>query len=137
MKISIETTVNAPLELVWQSFVTPQDIICWNFAIDEWCCPRAELELVVGGTFNYRMEAKDGSFGFDFAGTFVAIRPFQALSYQLGDGRQVDVAFSKTPDGVKVTESFDAEDENSAEMQRQGWLGILQNFRRHVENKSG
>ncbi len=137
MKISIETIINAPLELVWQSFVTPEDIVCWNFAIDEWCCPKAELELVVGGSFNYRMEAKDGSFGFDFSGTFVAIKSYQALSYTLGDGRRVDIEFINTPDGVKVTESFDAEDENSAEMQRQGWLGILHNFRRHVESQSG
>lgn len=91
----------------------------------------------MGGSFNYRMEAKDGSFGFDFSGTFVAITPYQALSYQLGDGRQVDIEFINSPDGVKVTESFDVEDENSAEMQRQGWLGILNNFRRHVESQSG
>jgi len=90
----------------------------------------------VGGSFNYRMEAKDGSFGFDFSGSFVAIKPYQTLSYQLGDGRQVDIEFINTPEGVKVTESFDAEDENSAEMQRQGWLGILHNFRRHVERQT-
>ena len=135
MKISIETTVNASLERVWQCFVTPQDIVGWNFAIDEWCCPSAELDLVVGGTFNYRMEAKDGSIGFDFSGEFVAITPYQAICYRLGDGRQVDVKFIVTPNGVKVIEMFDAEDQNSAELQRQGWLGILQNFRRHVENQ--
>lgn len=135
MKISIGTEVNASLDLVWQCFVTPQDIVCWNFAIDEWCCPKAELELLAGGTFNYRMEAKDGSVGFDFAGQFVAVTPHQAICYRLGDGRQVDVTFTATPNGVMVTQTFDAEDENSAELQRQGWLGILQNFRRHVESR--
>ncbi len=136
MKISIETTVKAPLEQVWLCFVTPQHIVGWNFAIDEWCCPRAELDLVVGGTFNYRMEAKDGSFGFDFAGQFIAITPHQLIRYQLGDARQVDIQFSESPQGIRVQQTFEAEDEHSAEQQRQGWLGILQNFKAYVERKN-
>ncbi len=136
MKISIETTVKAPLEQVWLCFVTPQHIVGWNFAIDEWCCPRAELDLVDGGTFNYRMEAKDGSIGFDFSGEFIAIRPYQAICYSLGDARQVDIQFSESPQGIRVQQTFEAEDEHSAEQQRQGWLGILQNFKAYVESKN-
>ncbi len=136
MKISIETEVNAPLSTVWDAWVTPEDITRWNFAIDEWCCPRAELDLEAGGSFNYRMEAKDGSAGFDFSGKFAEINPYKSIHYQLGDDRKVEVKFMETPNGVKVIETFEAEDENSAEQQRQGWLSILNNFKKHVESKS-
>lgn len=136
MKISIETTVKASLEQVWHCFVTPAHITGWNFAIAEWCCPKAELDLVEGDTFNYRMEAKDGSFGFDFAGEFIAITPYQLICYQLGGARQVDIQFSESLQGIRVQQTFEAEDEHSAEQQRQGWLGILQNFKAYVESKN-
>ncbi|GGX71419.1 SRPBCC family protein [Saccharospirillum salsuginis] len=136
MNISIETEVNAPLRAVWDAWVTPEDITQWNFAIDEWCCPRAELDLVAGGRFNYRMEAKDGSAGFDFEGEFTDINPYQSIHFKLGDDREVEVRFTETQNGVRVIEKFEAEDENTAEQQRQGWLSILNNFKQHVESKS-
>ena len=136
MEILIETKINAPLRTVWDAWVTPSDIICWNFAIDEWCCPRAELNLEVGGSFNYRMEAKDGSAGFDFEGIYTEIIPYKSIHYTLGDERLVKVQFNETENGVKVVEIFEAEDENSAEQQRMGWLSILNNFKKHVERKS-
>ena len=135
MRISIETEVNAPLEMVWYAWVTPSDITLWNFATDEWCCPRAELNLEVGGSFNYRMEAKDGSAGFDFEGEFTEITPYKSIHYKLEDDRVVKVQFIETENGVRVIETFEAEHENSAEQQRQGWLSILNNFKKHVERK--
>lgn len=137
MQITIETTVNAPLEAVWSAWVTPADITRWNFASDDWCCPAARLDLVAGGEFSYRMEAKDGSFGFDFEGTFTAITPQRAIEYSLGDERKVRVDFIETGTGIRVVETFDAEDQNSAEQQRQGWQAILENFRKHVEQGRG
>jgi uncharacterized protein YndB with AHSA1/START domain len=136
MKISIETEVKASPKAVWDAWVTPEDITCWNFAIDEWCCPKAEINLKVGGKFNYRMEAKDGSMGFDFEGEFIDITPHKAIHFKLEDNRKVEVAFMETENGVKVVETFEAEDENSAEQQKQGWLSILNNFKKHVESKS-
>lgn len=135
MDISIEITVDAPLERVWQAWTSPRDIIHWNFASDDWCCPRADVDLQEGGKFDYRMEAKDGSIGFDMEGVFTAIQPQKSIQYNLTDGRKVNVEFSETPSGVLVHETFEAETENSTELQRVGWLSILDNFRRHVENK--
>lgn len=136
MKISIETVVSAPLSSVWSSWVTPEDITKWNYAIDEWCCPNAEINLQVGEKFSYRMEAKDGSMGFDFEGTFTKVTPNEAIHFELEDNRVVTVEFSETAEGVKVLETFEAEDENSAEQQKQGWQSILNNFKKHVEGKS-
>jgi uncharacterized protein YndB with AHSA1/START domain len=136
MKITIETEVKASPAVVWNAWVTPEDITSWNFAIDEWYCPTAEINLEVGGKFNYRMEAKDGSMGFDFEGEFTEITPQKAIHYKLGDDREVEIEFIETENGVKVVETFDAEDENSAEQQKQGWLSILSNFKKHVESKS-
>ena len=136
MKISIETDVKSTLANAWYAWVTPEDITNWNFAIDEWCCPNAVINLEVGGKFNYRMEAKDGSMGFDFEGEFTEITPLKAIRYKLEDDREVNIEFIETKNGVKVIETFDAEDENSAEQQRQGWQSILNNFKKHVEGKS-
>lgn len=136
MQIVIETTVNASLDQVWAAWVTPADITQWNFATDEWCCPTAKIDLVVGGSFNYRMEAKDGSFGFDFEGKFTSITPRASIEYTLGDDRIVKIVFEQTAAGVRVVETFDAEDEHSAEQQRQGWQCILDNFKKHVEQRS-
>ena len=135
MKIAIEMEVKAPLGLVWAAWVGEEDIVQWNFAVDEWCCPNAELDFQVGGKFSYRMEAKDGSVGFDFEGEFTEITPLKLIRYRLGDDREVEVTFMEIEDGVKVIEEFVAEDENSAEQQKQGWLGILRNFKKHVESK--
>ncbi len=136
MKISIETEVKATLAQVWDAWVTSTDITRWNFAIDEWCCPSAELNLEVGGAFKYRMAAKDGSMAFDFEGTFIKITPQNAIHFALGDNRVVTVEFIETASGVRVVETFDAEDEHSAEMQKQGWQSILNNFKKHVESKT-
>jgi uncharacterized protein YndB with AHSA1/START domain len=136
MKISIQTDVKATPEIVWDAWISPEDITNWNFAIDEWCCPNAVINLEVGGKFNYRMEAKDGSMGFDFEGEFTEINPLKTIRYKLEDDREVNVEFIETENGVKVIETFDAEDENSAEQQKQGWQSILNNFKKHVESKS-
>ena len=135
MEISSDINVKAPLISVWRSWVTPEDIIKWNFASDDWSCPIAEIELVEGGKFNYRMEAKDGSMGFDFEGEFTRIQLEQFIEYEIGDGRKVQVEFTETEGFVTVVERFEAEDENSAEQQKQGWLCILNNFRKYVESK--
>lgn len=136
MKISIETVVKAPLSTVWDAWVTPDDITHWNFAIDEWCCPKAEVNLQEGKKFSYRMEAKDGSMGFDFEGRFTEIKPHKSIRYALEDARMVTVEFSETTEGIRVIETFEAEDENQAEQQKQGWQNILNNFRKHVEGKN-
>lgn len=136
MRISIETEVEASLATAWGAWVTPEDIKSWNFAIDEWCCPRAEINLKAGGKFKYRMEAKDGSMGFDFEGTFTKVTLNKSIHFELDDKRVVTVDFVETANGVSVIETFEAEDENSAEQQRQGWQSILNNFKRHVESKS-
>ncbi len=135
MRIDIETTVNAPLDQVWSSWVTPDDIRQWNFASDDWECPDARIDLREGGTFSYRMAAKDRSMAFDFDGTFTSVTPKKHIEFVLGDERTVSVRFTETSNGVRVAESFDAENENSAELQRQGWQNILDNFRRHAESK--
>jgi uncharacterized protein YndB with AHSA1/START domain len=136
MKITIEIEVNSSISKVWNAWVTPYDITYWNFASDDWCCPVAQVDLQVGQKFNYRMEAKDGSMGFDFEGEFTQIELHHLIIYKLADEREVSVEFVQTDDGVKVIESFEAEDENSAELQRQGWFSILTNFKKHVENST-
>jgi len=135
MKITIETEVQAPLATVWEAWVTPEDITSWNFPIDEWCCPRAEIDLQVGGKFNYRMEAKDGSVGFDFEGSFTKVEPRDSIHLVLEDDRVVTVEFIEKANGVRVVETFCAENENSPEQQKQGWQSILNNFKKHVESK--
>lgn len=134
MQILVSTTVNAPIERVWAAWTTPMDITKWNFASEDWCCPSAEIECFPGGAFSYRMEAKDGSMGFDFEGTFTEIGPMKFIKFRLSDDREVTVSFSERAEGqVTVEEAFESEDEYSAEQQRQGWQAILENFRRHVE----
>ncbi|MEQ8694614.1 MAG: SRPBCC domain-containing protein [Gammaproteobacteria bacterium] len=133
MEVTVETTVSASLKRVWEAWVTPEDIRQWNFANDDWSCPNASLELGPGGQFNYRMESRDGSMGFDFEGTFIRIIDKELIEYELGDKRKVSVAFSVVENGVRIVESFDAEDENDAEQQKDGWQRILNNFKTHVE----
>lgn len=137
MKITVETLVAAPIESAWDAWVTPEHIKRWNFATDTWCCPSAETDLRLGGAFKYRMEAKDGSFGFDFEGVFTKVEPPHALRFALGDDRHVAVEFTQTEHGTRVVETFDAEDENSAELQRQGWQSILDHFKRYIEARNG
>ena len=132
MKISVEAWVSAPMERVWQAYTTPTDIRQWNAASDDWHTTAATVDLRVGGAFSSRMEAKDGSFGFDFAGTYTKVVPHQLIEYAFGD-RTAQVEFARGPQGIQVRVSFDGEDSHSPEQQRQGWQAILGNFKRHVE----
>ncbi|MBC3813225.1 SRPBCC family protein [Undibacterium aquatile] len=134
MKIIVETNVRAPIERVWQAYTTPEDIVQWNAASDDWHTTRSNVDLRIGGTFSSRMEAKDGSFGFDFAGTYTNVVPNRLIEYSFGD-RTATVEFSASPEGVKVRVSFDAETTHSDEQQRDGWQAILNNFARHVEGQ--
>lgn len=135
MKITVETKVQAPLAKVWQAWTTPADICHWNAASDDWHTTKATVDLREGGTFSSRMEAKDGSMGFDFAGTYRKIVPNELLECQFGE-RILRVEFISGADGVTVRETFDAESTHSIEQQRGGWQAILDNFKKHVENKS-
>lgn len=134
MKITVETTVNAPVEAVWKAWTTPEDIVQWNAASDDWHTTRAEVDLREGGAFSSRMEAKDGSFGFDFAGTYTRIVEHALIESSFGD-RSLRVEFVPGARGVTVRETFDAEDTHSIEQQQQGWQAILDRFARHVESK--
>lgn len=136
MKITVETVVNAPLRQVWDAWNDPAAIVRWNAASDDWHTTRSTVDLREGGMFTSRMEAKDGSAGFDFGGTYTRIVPRQRIDYVLGDGREVEVRFEERADGVVVTNTFDAETTNSPELQRQGWQAILDSFGRYVETQS-
>lgn len=133
-RIRIETTVNAPIDRVWAAWNDPRAIEQWNAASPDWHTPRASVDLRVGGAFCSRMEARDGSMGFDFGGTYTRIEPPRLIEYTIGDGRRVRVEFIAAGAAVTVRESFDAEHTHTAEQQRQGWQAILDNFARHVEN---
>jgi uncharacterized protein YndB with AHSA1/START domain len=135
MKITVETLVNAAPGKVWDAWNTPEDIMQWNSAHESWHTPRSTVDLREGGTFTSRMEARDGSAGFDFGGTYTRVVPGQAIEYRMGDGREVAVEFIERSGGVLVRETFDAESENSPELQRDGWQAILDNFGRYVEAK--
>lgn len=132
MKIAVETTVQAPLAAVWQAYTSPDDIVQWNAASDDWHTTRASVDLRVGGRFSSRMEAKDGSFGFDFEGVYTKVLPNRLLEYSFGD-RTACVEFVDGEAGVNVRVSFDSEETHSIEQQRQGWQAILDRFRRYVE----
>ncbi len=135
MKITVETTVKAPIDQVWSAYTTPEDIMQWNAASDDWHTTSATVDLQEGGAFCSRMEAKDGSAGFDFAGTYTKIIEHKLIEYSFGD-RIAQVVFTDSPDGVTVSVTFDSESTYSIEQQREGWQSILNNFKRHVE-KSG
>src|SRR5262245_5170328 len=132
MKITVETTVRAPIEEVLRSWTTPDDIKHWNAASDDWHTTAATVDLRVGGAFSSRMEAKDGSFGFDFAGTYSKIVPHQLIEMSF-DGRTAVVEFIRKNGSVVIRETFDSEKTHSIEQQRQGWQAILDRFARHVE----
>ena len=133
MKISIETVANAPIEKVWDAYNNPADIKQWNNASDDWHTTKSTVDLREGGTFVSRMEAKDGSAGFDFGGTYTKVVPQKRIEYRMGDGREVQVEFVEQGNSTLVKTTFDAETQNSEELQRQGWQAILDNFARHVE----
>jgi uncharacterized protein YndB with AHSA1/START domain len=132
MKITVETKIQAPLAHVFRTYTTPEDIIQWNAASADWHTTAATVDLREGGTFSSRMEAKDGSFGFDFAGTYTKIVPNERIEYTFGD-RAAQIEFQETGGLVLVRISFDAEVTHSEEQQRGGWQAILDNFKRHAE----
>jgi uncharacterized protein YndB with AHSA1/START domain len=132
MQITVETLVKAPITKVWSAYTTPADIVQWNAASDDWHTTKASVDLRVGGIFSSRMEAKDGSFGFDFEGTYTKVVSHEHIGYAFGD-RTGAVEFIQGADGVTVRVTFDAETQHPLEQQRQGWQAILNNFARHVE----
>ena len=135
MKLTVETVVRADVGRVWETWNRPADIKQWNTAHADWHTSQSTVDLREGGKFSSRMEAKDGSEGFDFEGTYTRVVPRKTIEYRMGDGREVKVEFVERADGVLVRETFDAENENPPEIQRQGWQAILDNFGRHVEAK--
>lgn len=135
MKITVETVVKAKLAKVWEAWNTPADIVKWNAASEDWHTTRSEVDLRAGGKFSARMEARDGSEGFDLEGTYTRVVPRELVEYRMSDGREARIEFVEQAGGVLVRETFDAENENPTEMQREGWQAILDNFRRHVEDQ--
>ena len=135
MTITVETKVAADIATVWHAYTNPDDIIKWNAASDDWHTTAATVELHEGGHFSSRMEAKDGSQGFDFAGTYTRIVPYAVIEYAFGE-RHARVDFVEGEDGVTVTVAFDPENQFPEDMQRAGWQAILDNFKRHVEAKN-
>lgn len=131
--ITVESMVNAPVEKVWQYWSMPEHITKWCAASDDWHTPRAENDLRVGGKFLSRMEAKDGSFGFDFGGVYDEVETNKVIAYTIGDGRKVKITFTSQGSTTKVVETFEAEDQNPIEMQRGGWQAILDNFKKYTE----
>ncbi len=134
-EITVEALINAPLDKVWITWNTPTDVMKWNAASEDWHTTHAEIDLKIGGRFSYRMEAKDGSFGFDFWGIYSQIEEPSFLEIFLGDGRKMTVYFAMDGDQTRVKEVFEAETENSIELQKNGWQAILNNFKKYIENQ--
>ena len=131
--ITVETTVNAPVDKVWQYWTQPEHITQWAFASDDWEAPRAENDVREGGKFTTVMAAKDGSASFDLTGTYTTVEEKKQLNYIMADDRKVETTFESNGDTTKIVQSFDPENENPEEMQRGGWQAILDNFKKHVE----
>ncbi|MFC4220617.1 SRPBCC family protein [Flagellimonas marina] len=136
-KIKISSTIGSGIEKVWECWVLPEHITQWNFASDDWCCPKAENDLRVGGRYLARMEAKDDSFGFDFEAIYDEVEPMKKISYVMTDGRRAITNFESLGNEVKLTTEFDPENQNPIDMQRDGWQAILDNFKKYVENLNG
>jgi uncharacterized protein YndB with AHSA1/START domain len=132
-QITIEALISNNISAVWEKYTNSQHITKWNFASDDWCCPFAEGDLREGGKAVSRMEAKDGSFGFDFVVTYTEVVPLQKLHYVMEDGRNADITFTEQDGKTSVSITFDPENQNPSEMQRQGWQAILNNFKKYVE----
>jgi len=132
--ITIEATINAPVEKVWKYWSEPQHITKWAFASEDWHAPVAENDLRTGGMFSTQMAAKDGSFSFEFGGVYDKVETHKTINYTIGDGRKVMTSFTGVGNETQVVQSFEAEDQNPIEMQKGGWQAILNNFKRYVEN---
>ncbi len=133
-QITVQTTVNAPLEKVWECWTEPKHITGWAFADASWEARDPENDLQVGGRFKTTMGAKDGSVSFDFTGAYTAVEPHKHIAYTLDDGRKVTINFEGTGEGVKIVQTFDPENQNPEEMQRGGWQAFLDNFKKYVES---
>ena len=131
--VTVETSINAPIAKVWKYWTKPEHIIHWNNASEDWCTPTAENDLKETGKFIYKMEAKDGSFGFEFEGVYTEIKDQEVIAYKLADGRQVAIHFSSEGEDTKIVETFEAESVNTIELQREGWQAILDNFKKYCE----
>lgn len=131
--LTVEATINAPVEKVWKNYTSPEDIIKWNTASDDWHTTKSENDLKPGGKFSSRMEAKDGSFGFDFWGIYDNVKTNELIEYTMGDGRKAKVLFIPENDKTKIVVDFEPENENSIEMQKGGWQAILDNFKKYTE----
>jgi Uncharacterized conserved protein len=131
--ITVLVRINAPIEQIWKHWNTPEDITQWNTASDDWHTPKASVDLRPGGKFTARMEAKDGSLGFDFEGIYDEVIVNKHIRYTIGDGRTVNIDFVTVGTQTEITETFEAEETNPIEMQQQGWQAILYNFKRFVE----
>ncbi|WP_421753931.1 SRPBCC domain-containing protein [Croceimicrobium sp.] len=132
--IVVEVLIPQELDKVWEAWTQPELIQKWNFASDDWHCPAAINELKAGGTLKWRMESKDGKLGFDFIGTYLEVRPKEFIAYHIEDGRKVEISFIENGNQVKLSESFEPENQNSLELQKQGWQAILENFKKHAES---
>jgi uncharacterized protein YndB with AHSA1/START domain len=132
-KITVEVLINASPEKTWQFWTEPTHIVQWNNASDDWHTTKAHNDIKQGGQFNYRMEAKYGSWGFDFAGEYSKVLPFKEIHYTMADNRKVEILFLQQPNGTLVRETFEAETTNPIEMQQSRWQAILNNFKKHIE----
>lgn len=133
-KIKVETIVNADADKVWEYWTNPEHVMRWNHAGDDWHSPKGTNDLKVGGRFNFRMEAKDGSSGFDFEGEYTEVETNKKISYKMDDGREVDVIFEDLGGKTKVVETFDPEKENPVDFQKEGWQSILDNFKKYTDD---
>ena len=131
--VTVKSSINAPVKKVWEYWTKPEHITQWNNASDDWHTPWAKNDLRVGGRFTARMEARDGSMGFEFGGTYDAVKINDYISYTMDDGRKVEVTFSSQGDMTTVTENFEAEETNPIEMQQGGWQAIMDNFKKYTE----
>lgn len=131
--ITVQATINASKDKVWEFWTLPEHITKWSFASPDWHTPYAENDLREGGTFKSTMAAKDGSMSFDFGGEYTLVEKYKVIEYVLGDGRKVEISFNETPNGIEIIESFDPETQNPEEMQRGGWQAIMDNFKNYVE----
>jgi uncharacterized protein YndB with AHSA1/START domain len=131
--ITVQAKIKAPVDKVWKLWTTPEDIVKWNYASDDWQSPKALNDLREGGKFNIRMEAKDGSSGFDFEGVYSKVKPNRVIEYTIGDGRKVIIDFAGKGNSTRVVETFEAENIYSVDQQRSGWQSILNNFKKYAE----
>jgi uncharacterized protein YndB with AHSA1/START domain len=132
--ITVQTTVNAPIEKAWKYWTDPKHVMQWNHASDDWHSPSGTNDLRDGGSFSFRMEAKDKSVGFDFGGTYTKVLAEKQLNYTMGDGRKVSVTFEEKGGKTVITETFDPETQNPPEFQKQGWQSIMDNYTKYTES---